>query len=237
MIRIIGADKRNYNDFGWLQTYWLFSFSDYYDPENLNHGLLRVFNDDVVQAKSGFDTHPHEEMEIVSLVLEGEMTHRDSMGNETVIRAGDVQRMTAGTGLHHSEKNVGSVPVAFFQVWILPVEKGQPPSYDQKSFAPEDYDNRLTLIASDRGDDSAVTLNTDAEIFRAHFTRPHVENYRVRDGRAVFVYVIDGELSLNGRQVGKRDQARIISEERLSLTVAHSVEFVLIDVPGNAEKI
>ena len=234
MIRILSAENRNYNDFGWLQTYWLFSFGNYYDPENVNHGMLRVFNDDVVQPHSGFDTHPHEEMEIVSLVLEGEMTHRDSMGNETVIRMGDVQRMTAGTGLYHSEMNAGSVPVAFFQIWIMPGEKGLRPSYDQKSFVPEDYRNRLVLMASGRFGGSAVTLNTDAEIFRGDFSGPHIETYLMRGGRAVFAYVIDGELNINGIQVGKRDQARIETEDTLEIAIECRADFVLIDVPAKA---
>ena len=120
MFRIIKAADRHFNDFGWLQTYWLFSFSDYYDPKNANHGALRVFNDDVVQPNTGFATHPHEEMEIVSIILSGEMTHADTMGNSTIIRAGDIQRMTAGTGLRHSEWNHGPDPVHFFQIWIKP---------------------------------------------------------------------------------------------------------------------
>ena len=236
MIKIISAEDRNFNDFGWLQTYWLFSFSNYYDPDNLNHGKLRVFNDDVVEPGTGFDTHPHEEMEIVSIVLDGEMTHRDSMGNETVIRAGDVQRMTAGTGVQHSERNMGSEPVAFFQIWILPGEKGQQPSYDQKSFAPEDYRDRMALLASGKGDDNSVLLNTDAEIFRGAYSRPHEENYRVKEGRVVFIYVIDGELSVNGKTVGKRDQVRIEHEAELAVKGSAGSDFILIDVPGTAAK-
>ncbi len=118
MIDIIKADQRHFSDFGWLQTYWLFSFSSYFDPQNIRFGSLRVFNDDVVNPGTGFPTHPHEEMEIITIVLEGEMTHQDSMGNKTVIKAGDVQRMSAGTGLTHSEYNLAEKPVHFYQIWI-----------------------------------------------------------------------------------------------------------------------
>ena len=122
MIEIVKAGARHLSDFGWLKTYWLFSFSDYYDPRNIQFGALRVFNDDVVQPGTGFPTHPHEEMEIVTIVLDGEMTHQDSMGNKTVIRTGDVQRMSAGTGLTHSEYNLADRPVHFYQIWIFPDE-------------------------------------------------------------------------------------------------------------------
>ena len=123
MIQVITATERHFSDFGWLKTYWLFSFADYYDPGNIQFGALRVFNDDVVEPGAGFPTHPHEEMEIITLVQSGEITHEDSMGNRAVMRAGEVQRMSAGTGLTHSEFNLGREPVHFFQVWILP-DKG-----------------------------------------------------------------------------------------------------------------
>lgn len=124
MKRTIRAPERHYNDHGWLKTFWLFSFSDYYDPENINFGSLRVFNDDVVEAGGGFPTHPHSEMEIVSIVLDGQLTHADSMGNKGVIRPCEVQRMSAGTGLTHSEFNDGDTPTHFYQIWLHPDEKG-----------------------------------------------------------------------------------------------------------------
>mgnify|MGYP001812022466 FL=1 len=125
---IIPANQRHFTNMGWLQTYWLFSFSNYYDPANMGHGKLRVFNDDVVRPKTGFPTHPHEEMEIITIVLKGEISHKDSMGNGGVIRAGEVQRMSAGTGLTHSEYNEADLDLHFFQIWILPDESGLPPS-------------------------------------------------------------------------------------------------------------
>src|SRR5210317_1860784 len=147
MIEIIKADERHFSDFGWLKTYWLFSFSNYFDPHNIQFGALRVFNDDVVEPGTGFPTHPHEEMEIVTVVLDGEITHEDSMGNKSVIRKGDVQRMSAGTGLTHSEFNLADKPVHFYQIWILPDQRGLSPSYDQKRFDTGLVKNRVYPVA------------------------------------------------------------------------------------------
>lgn len=147
----VSAD-RHFNDIGWLQTYWLFSFGDYHDPQNMGHGSLRVFNDDVVQPGQGFGEHPHAEMEIISMVLEGEMTHRDAMGNEVLVRADEVQRMTAGTGLRHSGWNHGRQPVHFLPIWIKPARSGLDPSYDQQSFTSAQWQNQLTMLASSHPD-------------------------------------------------------------------------------------
>src|SRR5512139_2308538 len=167
MIQIIPADKRHFSDFGWLKTYWLFSFSNYYDPSNIQFGALRVFNDDVVAPGAGFPTHPHEEMEIVTIPLQGEMTHEDSMGNKGVIKANDVQRMSAGTGLTHSEFNLADKPVHFYQIWIFPDSKGLNPTYDQRSFSPVTFRNRLVPVASGQGIPETVTFHTDATIYRS----------------------------------------------------------------------
>jgi redox-sensitive bicupin YhaK (pirin superfamily) len=134
MIHVVREHQRYFSDFGWLKTYWLFSFSRYYDPANIQFGALRVFNDDVVEPGTGFPTHPHEEMEIITIPLNGELTHEDSMGNKTVIRGGEVQRMSAGTGLTHSEFNLGNEPCHFYQIWIYPDVKGLEPTYDQREF-------------------------------------------------------------------------------------------------------
>jgi hypothetical protein len=151
MIHTIRSTQRHFSDYHWLQTYWLFSFSDYFDPDNIQFGALRVFNDDVVQPGTGFPTHPHREMEIITLVLEGEMTHQDSMGNRAVIQAGDVQRMSVGTGLTHSEFNLAETPVHFYQIWILPDIPQLKPSYDPKQFDPSGWQNRLLPVASGQG--------------------------------------------------------------------------------------
>ena len=231
MKQVIKAKDRHFTDMGWLQTYWLFSFSGYYDPENTNHGSLLVFNDDVVQPRSGFATHPHEEMEIISIVLEGEMTHKDTMGNETVIRQNDVQRMTAGTGLRHSEWNHSDDMVAFFQIWILPDKKGLEPSYDQKSYSPDFWKNRLALLASDNEDKHAVQLNSQASIFRSCLEADFNLSYKTDSGHCLFIYTIDGKIQVNGTTAGRRDQVRIKGEEQLVITALEDSDFVLIDVP------
>jgi redox-sensitive bicupin YhaK (pirin superfamily) len=234
MIQTIKADERHFSDFGWLKTYWLFSFDNYYDPENVQFGTLRVFNDDVVGAQSGFPTHPHREMEIITTVLAGEVTHKDSMGNHTAIRAGEVQRMSAGTGITHSEYNLGDEPVHLYQIWILPGERRLQPSYDQKHFAADARRNRLLAVASGQGHDGAVTMNTDAAIYMADFGSGSATDYELADGRGAFVYVTEGGLRVNDARLAAKEQARIAGERRLSLSADEKASFILIDVPLNS---
>lgn len=230
MIKTISSSERHFTDMGWLKTYWLFSFSDYYDPHNANHGALRVFNDDVVQPGTGFGTHPHEEMEIVSIVLRGEMTHQDSMGNKTVIRAGDVQRMTAGTGLRHSEWNHADSEVHFFQIWIQPDQSGLSPGYDQQFFSPESYRGQLLPVASDKDIQGVVKLNTGASIYRSHLTADQNVQFDCSPGHVQFVYIVDGEATINGTHILARDQARIKNEKHLDIRTASETDLVLIEV-------
>jgi redox-sensitive bicupin YhaK (pirin superfamily) len=235
MIQTIRAGDRHFSDFGWLQTHWLFSFDSYYDPANLQFGSLRVFNDDVVAPQTGFPTHPHREMEIVTIVLEGEITHKDSMGNHTVIAAGDVQRMSAGTGITHSEYNLGDSPVHFYQIWIIPSERRLEPSYDQKRFAVASRLNQLHPVAS--GQKSApepgniVSLHTGATIYLAKFEKEFATDYALKRGRGAFVYVTDGALQINDTHLGPNDQARIAELDRLQITALEDASFILIDVP------
>ncbi len=232
MITKIQSPDRHFTDMGWLKTYWLFSFSNYHDPTNVQHGRLRVFNDDIVEPQEGFGKHPHEEMEIVSIVLEGEMFHKDTMGNESVIKAGDVQRMTAGTGLYHSEVNVNDTPVHFYQIWILPDKSGLIPSYDQKSFTPEAWHNRFALLASEKGGDDVVSLNTDAGIYRAALDEDTHLAFSTDFERKLFIYVMNGEIDVNGTLCSKGDQARISGERELLINSLATSELVLVDVPS-----
>ncbi len=231
-IEIIRADRRHFSDFGWLKTYWLFSFSSYFDPRNIQFGALRVFNDDVVEPGMGFPTHPHEEMEIVTLVLDGEMTHEDSMGNKNVIRAGDVQRMSAGTGLTHSEFNLTQTPAHFYQIWLFPDKKGLRPTYDQRTFAPAEWKNRLFPVASGQNIPGAVTFHMDATIYRCDLDKGKEVTLKSTAGRRVFVYLTKGRLSVNGRPMATQDQARIDIEEPLVLSASEWAEMILIDVPS-----
>lgn len=227
---IIPADQRHFTDMGWLQTYWLFSFSNYYDPANMGHGKLRVFNDDVVRLGAGFPTHPHEEMEIITIVLKGEISHKDSMGNGGVIRAGEVQRMSAGTGLTHSEYNQADRDLHFFQVWILPDEAGLPPSYEQKEFTEDDFKNVLFPLASGQNHARAVSFNTDAAIYRSRLDARQLLEHRTSPDRKLFVYLTSGRLQVNGEALAAKDQARLDGIDRLELKADQDSDFILIDV-------
>ena len=232
MIEIIKAQDRHFSDRGWLKTYWLFSFSDYYDPDNIQFGARRVLNDDVVEPGTGFPTHPHREMEIVTIVLSGEMTHRDSMGNVAVIQPGDVQRMSAGVGLTHSEFNLGEEPVHFHQIWIFPDQSALVPSYDQRHFEPAAWKNRLLPVASGQGMQNVVTFHTDATIYRGDLDAGGTIDFDADGSRRVFVYLTSGVLSIDGAQVESNDQARIDSEAPLRLEAHEPTELILIDVPS-----
>ena len=232
MIHIVRAEDRHFSDFGWLKTYWLFSFSNYFDPGNIQFGAIRVFNDDVVEPGEGFPTHPHEEMEIVTIVLDGEMTHEDSMGNKTVIHAGDVQRMSAGTGLTHSEFNLAKKPVHFYQIWIFPDVAGLRPTYDQKTFSPADRRNRLFPVASGQKIPGTVTFHTDATIYRCDLDKGKEVVLKKTAGRRIFIYLTNGHLSFDGQALADKDQARIDIEEPLVLKATDAAELILIDVPS-----
>ena len=232
MIQIIPAANRHFSDFGWLKTCWLFSFSNYYDPSNIQFGALRVFNDDVVESRTGFPTHPHEEMEIVTMVLSGEITHKDSMGNKNVIRAGDVQRMSAGTGLTHSEFNLAKGPIHFYQIWIYPDLAGLKPSYDQRSFSPDSWKNRLLPVASGQGLHGAVTFHTYATIYRCDLEAHKKIDQKVMESRRIFIYLTSGSLGVNDERLQANDQARIDLETDIELVAYGDCFFVLIDVPS-----
>jgi len=232
MIQIINADQRHFSDFGWLKTYWLFSFSDYFDPQNIQFGALRVFNDDIVESGTGFPTHPHEEMEIITIVLEGEMTHEDSMGNKAVIRAGDVQRMSAGTGLTHSEFNLAEKPVHFYQIWIFPDESNLRPTYDQKTFTADQWMNQLLPVASGQSIAETVTFHTDATIYRCALELGKTVTHKTTAGRRIFVYVTEGQIKANGNAIRTNDQVRIDIEEPLIIEAEQDAELILIDVPS-----
>ena len=231
MISVIPANKRHFQDFGWLKTYWLFSFDTYHDPSNMNWGVLRVFNDDVVAGGQGFGMHPHREMEIVTIVHSGELTHEDSSGGKGVIRAGEVQRMSAGTGLMHSEYNHGSEPVSLYQIWIMPNQKGVKPGYEQKMIglpAP----NTLMALASGRDGHGALKMHADAAIYQGNVKAGSKIEYEAEPGRQVFIYLSKGGLMVNSAQLAERDQARIRDESKLTIEGASDAEFVLIDAGG-----
>jgi len=231
-LEIIKSRQRHFSDFGWLKTFWLFSFSNYFDPQNIQFGPLRVFNDDVVDPEVGFPTHPHNEMEIITVVLEGERTHEDSMDKKSFIEVGDVQRMSAGTDLTHSEFNLADTPVHFYQIWILPNTPGLKPSYDQRNFQPSDWQNTLLLIASGRGFNDVVNLHTDATIYRSELEAGRSLSFDQASGRRLFLYLRTGEITVDGQRLQACNQARIDSKHPLSLHALLKTDFILIDLPS-----
>jgi hypothetical protein len=191
-----------------------------------------VFNDDVVEPGAGFPTHPHEEMEIITVMLEGEMTHEDSMGNKSVIQKGDVQRMSAGTGLTHSEFNLVDKPVHFYQIWIFPDERGLSPSYDQKRFDEASWKNVLLPVASGQGIPNTVTFHTNATIYLADLDAGKDIQFNATESRRIFVYVTTGEFKINGQHIREKEQARIDLEGNINIEALKPSSLILIDVPS-----
>lgn len=228
MMDIIPAEKRMGADHGWLKTHYLFSFGDYYDPKNIQFGLIRVFNDDYFGPKSGFPEHPHADMEIITIVLEGEITHEDSMGHKKKVPPGDVQVMTAGSGIEHAEYNEGDKTLHLYQIWLRPSKAGLPPNYEQKTFKPQDWHNKLLAVASGEGKKGAAKISTDATIYRCELDSGKKLEFPSK-GRKVLVYLTNGSLELNGQLLKQCGQARIEGEEKLSIIAKEKTHFVLID--------
>lgn len=232
MIQRIEAAWRHGARYEWLKTFYLFSFANYFDPTNLQFGVLRVFNDDTINAYSGFDEHGHENMEIVTIMLSGQLTHRDSLGNTVTIKAGEVQRMSAGTGVIHAEKNLRDEPVHLYQLWFLPEREQLTPSYAQKDFsylAP----NTLVPIASKNPQGEVLHLSADATLFLAKLEEGKELTYELSAGRGVFVYVQEGTILINNKVFSSGDQARIEQEKTLVLRAeAGNTRIVFIDVGG-----
>ena len=228
MIQIRKAVDRGHFDHGWLDTYHTFSFADYYDPEFMGFRALRVINEDRVQPGRGFGTHSHRDMEIVTYVLEGELQHRDSMGTGSIIRPGEVQRMSAGTGVLHSEVNPSrDRSVHLLQIWLLPDRRGLKPEYEQKTFPAEERTERLRLVASHDGSDGSLTIHQDAKIL-AGTIRDSVQ-YELQPGRYAWLQVARGGLDLNGQTLNAGDGAAIENEPTLTLR-GKDAEVLLFDL-------
>lgn len=232
MIQKIAAQDRFHLESDWLSAYWLFSFDRYHDPNNMAFGPLRVFNHDTIKGGTGFPTHPHREMEIVTYVLEGSLAHKDSTGGIGFIRPSEVQRMTAGTGIAHSEFNASEkAPVKLLQMWVLPERAGLTPSYEQKQFSTEQRTGKLLPIASGQDVPDTVKVHQNVTFYVSHLNEGNEVNHRLGNGRRVFVYVIEGEIKLNGDTFGAGDQARVVNEATLQIEAATQSEIILIDLP------
>ena len=242
MIQTTRSKDRHRHQSDWLSAYWHFSFLTYNDPNNMNFGPLRVFNDDVVAPGRGFPEHGHQDMEVVTYIIDGALEHKDSMDNIGVIRPGEIQRMSAGTGVRHSEYNHSQTdPVHFVQLWITPAENNLPPEWDQKSFSLAGRSGKLLPIAVPAGNNgsdrsSAVQIHQDATIYTSLLAPEQSATLKLGEGRRAYIFVIGGNLKLNGETLNSGDQARVTNERELHLaggpdSGSTGADFLLLDLP------
>ncbi|HKN28579.1 MAG TPA: pirin family protein [Roseiarcus sp.] len=225
------SEERGTANFGWLDSKHSFSFGGYYDPRHMGFGPLRVINEDRVAPGGGFPTHPHRDMEIISYVVEGGLAHRDSTGTSSVIRPGDVQRMSAGTGGRHSEYNASETePVHFLQIWIIPEKQGLRPSYEQKTFSAEEKRGKLRLVGSRDGREGSVTIHQDVDLYATRLEAGENVSHRMSAGRGAWVQVVDGELTVNGEALKAGDGVAISGTDDVRLEARAATEALLFDM-------
>jgi quercetin 2,3-dioxygenase len=231
MIAIRPAQERGHAEHGWLNTYHTFSFANYYDPNYLGFRSLRVINEDRVTAGAGFGTHGHRDMEILTYVLDGTLEHKDNIGNGSIIQPGEVQRMSAGTGIFHSEFNPSTInPVHFLQIWIIPNEKGIKPSYEQQKFALEKTSETLQLIASQTGENGSVTVHQDVKLYAGFLEANARLSYSLNPKRHAWIQVARGAIEVNGVTLNTSDGAAISEESELNLVATQKAEILLFDL-------
>lgn len=225
------SEERGKANFGWLDTKHTFSFGNYYDPEHMGFGPLRVINDDIIAGGGGFPTHPHSDMEIVTYILEGALQHRDSLGTGSVIKPGDVQRMSAGTGIRHSEFNASKTdPVHLLQIWIMPEKKGLTPAYEQKSFPTAETHGRLRLVGSRDGREGSVTIHQDVNLYTSILGAGDAVAHDIAPSRGGWVQVARGSVKLNGEPLNAGDGVAITSSGTLRLEGVGDAEILLFDM-------
>ncbi len=227
------ANSRGNANHGWLQSYHTFSFANYHNPERMNFGVLRVLNDDTVAAGMGFGTHPHENMEIISIPLEGDLEHQDSMGNKAVIKNGDIQVMSAGTGIHHSEYNKNEdKQVKFLQIWVFPNKRNVTPRYDQITLNSEDRHNKLQQILSPNAEDAGVWIHQDAWFHLGKFDKDVTTDYHFnKQGNGLYVFVLNGDITVNNQELNTRDGLGIWNTDKVTIKANSEAEFLLMEVP------
>ena len=231
MIKIRPAEKRGHFDFGWLNTYHTFSFGDYYDPSHMGFRSLRVINEDVVQRGRGFPRHGHRDMEIFTYILQGALQHRDSMGNGSIIRPGDVQRMSAGTGVTHSESNASSdEPVHLLQIWIVPAEEGIAPDYEEKRFPVEEKINKLRLIISPDAAEGSVKIHQDARVYASLIEPNQQVTHSLESGRHAWLQIAAGSVKLNDLDLKQGDGAAVSQETSVAIAAPEPAEVLLFDL-------
>ncbi len=225
------SSERGHADHGWLNAFHTFSFANYHDPAHMGFRSLRVMNEDRIQPGMGFGTHGHRDMEIITYVLEGALEHKDSMGNGEVLRPGEFQRMSAGTGIRHSEFNPSETePVHLYQIWLLPLSNGIQPSYEQKSFSAEERHNRLRLVASQDAAEGSLRIHQDARVFLANLDEGHAVIHNLVPGRHAWLQVLKGAVMLNGHPLESSDGAAISQENQLEIVASQSAEIMLFDL-------
>ena len=231
MITLRKAQDRGHAQHGWLDSWHSFSFGDYYDPKHMGFRALRVINEDSVAPGKGFPTHSHRDMEILTYVLEGALEHKDSMGNGSVMKPGDVQRMTAGSGVGHSEFNASPTePVHFLQIWVLPERRNLEPGYEQKNFPKSDLKGKLRVVASREGADGAVLVHQDVKLLAGTFAEGEQEKYQLAPGRHAWLHVARGSVSVNGQELSAGDALQASEEASLELSGVSNAEVLLFDL-------
>jgi quercetin 2,3-dioxygenase len=231
------ADTRGIADHGWLNSHHTFSFANYHNPERMNFGVLSVLNDDIVKAGMGFGTHPHDNMEIISIPLEGDLEHKDSMGNVAVIKEGDVQIMSAGTGITHSEFNKNKdKDVKFLQIWVFPNAKNVTPRYDQVSIKDIEKDNKFYQVVSPNKEGQGIWINQDAWFHIGKFTKDNSDEYKInKTGNGVYAFVLEGEIEINNEKLSKRDGMGIWDAESITVKATEDARVLLMEVPMTLE--
>ena len=231
MMEVFQSETRGSADHGWLKAKHTFSFAEYFDPARVSYGSLRVINEDRIAPGKGFGTHPHSDMEIVTYVIAGAIEHKDSMGNGTIISAGEVQRMTAGTGVAHSEFNQSNdSELHLLQIWIFPEENGLQPGYEQIHFPRENKLNRLCLVGSRDGRESSITIHQDVDLYASVLEKSHSVTHDVRAERKIFVQVIKGDIDVNGQRLAAGDGAKIADVPEVSIDALSEAEFLVFDM-------
>lgn len=232
-ITIYPSDSRGKAELDWLKTRYSFSFSDYYDPQRMNFGALRVLNDDIIAPGKGFGAHPHDNMEIVTIVLSGALRHEDSMGNRGIIRAGEVQHMSAGSGVVHAEFNASDTePVQLLQVWVEPEELDVEPAYAQASLASLNLKNRLVPIVSGTRGEAPIRMNQDARFLFGHLEKGQRVTMGLPEDKGAFVFVLSGDILLDGKELATRDAAEVAGQESYGIEVLETAQVLVIEVPG-----
>ena len=232
MIITIPSADRYHADFGWLQTHWHFSFGDYHDPKNMHWSALRVFNDDILQGGGGFELHPHRDMEIVSYVVEGGLEHRDGSGGHGIVHPGEIQVMSAGKGIVHSEQNASATePMRLLQLWILPRTKGATPRWAQKQFTPEQRAGKWLPIVSDGSLPGTLPIDQDAAIYVSDLKAGESLTHQSKPVRHAYFFVISGKATVNGQTLNGGDQARIADEPKLEVRADADAHLMLLDLP------